>query len=472
MKLKRRTALLAFCLGLPFAVSAQNFEGSTLDERIGHTNNNNEDSIKLGRGYLSMFQQAIGNKDFAEAYTNFKWLFNYAPFAGNGIYTQGPYMFYALIQGEQDQAKKLQYFNEMMALFEAREKNLDALNSFAKNKSTLGDVLSLKADYYNWTAPTIENSGYTLNKSYDNYSKAIKMINEKGGREIEGSVLQNFFLVSDAMYKSAPNALREQYLQDYMDSKEACEKMLELAKEAKTAGDNEKAEKLLAKYDGPLALIEQTFSASGAAEREQIVSIYTKKLEAYKDDINKLNNALVLMEQNDCDSCEIYYQYAEAAYAISPTFTSAIGLAQREQKNGNAEKMLEFYDKALELCSNDSRRGIICLNIANGLTKNKSYTGALTYTEKAKEYNAELTGKACLKEANIYAQLGQYDEALNYCTKASEADITVSGTANRLAENIKKAQSNQAANARAKAAYDEFVRKQKAEEDFWKRSSK
>ena len=46
-------------------------------------------------------------------------------------------MCYQLIVAEQDQAKKLAYFNEMMSLFEARQKNLDVLNTFAKTKSTL-----------------------------------------------------------------------------------------------------------------------------------------------------------------------------------------------------------------------------------------------------------------------------------------------------------------------------------------------
>jgi tetratricopeptide (TPR) repeat protein len=78
-----------------------------------------------------------------------------------------------------------------------------------------------------------------------------------------------------------------------------------------------------------------------------------------------------------------------------------------------------------------------------------------------------LKGKAYLKEANVYAQLGQYDEAISYCDKAAEADITVSGPATRLKDSIKKAQANQAANARAKAAYDEYMAKRKAEEDFW-----
>ena len=355
----------------------------------------------------------------------------------------------------------------MMEVFAAREKNLEALNTFAKTKSTLGDVLALKADYYNWTAPNTPGSGYTLNKSYENYSQAIKMINEKGGREIEGSVLQNFFLVSDAMYKSAPNALREQYLQDYLDSKDACEKMLQLAKEAKAEGDEEKANKLVAKYDGPLALIEQTFSASGAADREQIIGIYTKKFESYKDDINKLNSAINLMAQNDCDDADIYYQYAEAAYAIEPNFTSAIGLAQKAQTDGEMEKMLDYYNKALELASSDENRGKICLKIAYALTKGKQYTGALTYAQKAIGYNADIAGKANLNMANVYALLGQYPEALEYCAKASETDIALSGAADRLKANIQKAQANQAANDKAQKEYAEYLKRKKAEEAFW-----
>ena len=446
---------------------AQNFENSTVEERIGYSNNNNEDSIKSGRQYITMFQQAGANKDYHDMYVNFQWLKKNAPYAVNGIYTQGPFMFYNLINAEQDPAKKKQYFDEMMELFEMRQKNLDALNSFAKTKSTLGDVLSVKAEYYNWTAPVVLGQNFDLRQSYKNFAEAIKMVNEHGGREITGSFLQTFFLVSDAIYKAMPNTAREQYLQDYLDSKDACEKMLQLAKEAQAEGDVAKAEKLVATYDAPLAAIEQTFSQSGAADSSQLIAIYTKKFDAYKTDINKLNSSLTIMQNNDCDESDIYYQYAEAAYALEPSFTSAIGLAQKAQKDGQLDNMLEYYNKALELASSDARRGAICLNICNGLTRSKQYTGALTYAEKAIAYNPDYTGKAYLKEANIYTLLGQYQEAINYCDKASEADITVSGSATRLKENIKKAQANQAANDKARKAYDDFIARQKAEEAFW-----
>lgn len=451
---------------------AQNFENSTVEERIGYSNNNNEDSIKSGRQYITMFQQAGANKDYQDMYYNYLWLKKNAPYAVNGIYTQGPFMFYNLINAEQDPAKKRKYFDEMMELFELRQKNLDALNSFAKTKNTLGDVLSVKAEYYNWTAPSVLGQNFDLRESYKNFSEAIKMVNEQGGREITGSFLQTFFLVSDAVYKAMPNTMREQYLQDYLDSKDACEKMLQLAKEAQANGDNEKAAKLVATYDAPLAAIEQTFSQSGAADSSQLIAIYTKKFDSYKTDINKLNSSLTIMQNNDCDESDIYYQYAEAAYALEPTFTSAIGLAQKAQKDGQLGKMLEYYNKALELASSDARRGAICLNICNGLTKSKQYTGALTYAERAIAYNPDFTGKAYLKEANIYTLLGQYQEAINYCDKASEADITVSGSANRLKDNIKRVQANQAANDKARKAYDDFIKRQKAEEEFWKGGGK
>lgn len=470
MMKKLTLAMLLAMIGA--AAMAQNFENSTVEERIAYSTGNNEDSIKTAKGYITMFQQTGANQDWQDMYVNYQWLKKYAPFAVNGIYTQGPYMFYNLINAEQDPVKKKKYFDEMMELFDLRQKNLDALNSFAKTKSTMGDVLSVKAEYYNWTAPSVLGKDFDLRESYKNFSEAIKMVNEQGGREITGTFLQTFFMVSDAMFKAAPNAMREKYLQDYLDSKDACETMLMMAKEAQQNGDTLRAKKLLETYDIPLAAIEQQFSQSGAADSTQLANIYTKKFDSYKEDINKLNSSLVIMQQNDLDETDIYYQYAEAAYALQPTFISAIGLAQKAQKEGQAEKMLEYYNKALEMSSTDARRSAICLNICNGLTKSKLYTGALTYAEKAITYNADNTGKAYLKMANIYTLLGQYGEAIGYCDKAGEADITVSGSATRLKENIQKVQANQQANDKARKDYEDYLRKKKAEEDFWSGGAK
>ena len=120
----------------------------------------------------------------------------------------------------------------------------------------------------------------------------------------------------------------------------------------------------------------------------------------------------------------------------------------------------------------DAKRGGICLNIASTLTKSKQYTGALTYAEKAIEYNPDLTGKAYLRMAKIYAQLGQYPKAIEYCTKSADADITVSGEAMRWKSRIQTAQADQNANEKARKAYDDYIKRKQAEEAFWNKGHK
>ena len=461
---------LAFACMVSFASAAMaQFEGATIDERIAFSTG--EDSIAVGRGHISSFQMGIENKNWKDAHISWKWLINNAPYAISGIYKgHAPFMLYQLIIAETDQAKKLEYFNDLMFMFEQRALRLDTLNSMEKRdnlKSTLGDVLAIKADYYNWTAPSTPNSGYTLNQSYKNYSEAIKMINEKGGREVEGTVLQNFFLTSEAMYKSAPNALREQFLQDYLDSKDACENMLQLAKEAQANGETEKAQKLLQKYEGPLALIEQTFTQSGAADREQIVAIYTKKFNAYKSDIAKLNSSINLMAQNGCDNDSIYFVYAKAAYDLQPTFASSIGLAQKAQKDGKATEALSYYDKALELASDDATRGKICIKVAQALISSGGFTKGEEFINKAIEYNPALKGAAYWQMAMSLIKAHDLKGAVGYCDLAGEADITYANRAADMKKRLNEAIQQQATNAKMQAEYNEYMRKKKAEEDFW-----
>lgn len=466
--MKIRTLAFA-CLATFASAAMAQFEGATIDERIAATAS--EDSVVVGRGHISSFQMGIENKNWKDAHISWKWLMKHAPYAISGLYKgHAPFMLYQLIIAEQDQTQKLEYFNDLMYMFDQRAARLDTLNSMEKRdnlKSTLGDVLAIKADYYNWTAPSTPGSNYTLNTSYKNYSEAIKMINEKGGREVEGSVLQNFFLTSDAMYKSAPNALREQYLQDYLDSKDACETMLQLAKEAQAAGEDAKAQKLLAKYEGPLALIEQTFANSGAADREQIIAIYTKKFNEYKNDVAKLNSSLNLMAQNGCDNDSIYFIYAKAAYDIQPTFTASIGLAQKAQKDGKASEALSYYDKALELAADDATRGRICIKVAQALISSGGFAKGEEYINKAIAFNPALTGAAYWQMAMSLIKAHDLKGAVAYCDKAGQADITYANRAEDMKKRLNEAIAQQATNAKMQAEYNEYMRKKKAEEDFW-----
>lgn len=479
--MKLKSLILTAFLGLSATTAMAQFEGKDMNDRIeysllkaGVAEADINDSITFIRGYISGFQDAIGKQDYKEAYTLWKTIMKEAPFALKNLYTgHAPFMFFQLIEKESEADKKMVYYNDMMSMFDLRLARLDSINSYFtdREKSSRGDVLAERADYYYWVCTSANNTNiqskiYTFDNAYKNYAGAIKEIKENGGREVSGSTLQNFIVCSDYYFKNDNNH-REQYLQDFLDSKEACEQMLQLAKEAEADGDTAKAQKLVEKYDAPLAYIEQTFAASGCAQREQLIPLYEKSIEAKKDDVSYLRSAMTLMANADCDDADIYFKAAEYAYAIEPTFESAIGLGQREAKAGNMNKMIEYYNKALELCTNDANKGKICLQIASGLRKSSQYTGALSYLDKAMNYSKDISGKALLQKANIYTQLGQYDQAVSSARSATAADITVSGQANRLISSINAAKASQAANAKAKREYDAYMAKKKAEADFW-----
>ena len=419
-------------------------------------------------GYVTMLQMFYQSQNWVEMHENWKWLIDNAPIATVSIYARGAVMLGNLIKSTEDVAQKKVYLDELMRLFDTRLKYLKYLNASIpegkRGRATEGDVLIAKANYYHIYGYGADGNNYTYNNIYDMYAKGINAINEEGGREVKGLYIQYFFSVSHELYKLAPDYYREQFLNDYLSSTEVCEKMLQLAKEET---DPEKAQKIVDEYDKPLAIIEQVFAESGAANPEQLIDMFAPKVETNKSNLDYLRKAMTLLAANDCDTTEVYYKAAEYAYAIEPTYESAIGMAQYSKKQGKLQEMLTYYEKAIELCSTDARRGRISLIIANSLINSKQYTGALVYLDKAVAYNSDLAGQAYMKKAVVYTALGQYPQALTYCDQAASADITVSGSANRLSEKIRTAQANAAANARAKAEYDAYIAKQKAEEDFW-----
>lgn len=427
-----------------------------------------EEEAKTARQHVTIFQQSIDNSDWENAYISWKYLIEKAPYAQMGIYTNGAYMLFMMVQAEQDKAKKQELFKELMGLYDLRVKNLAGLNSFTapSKQATDGDVIARKAYDYAFHGPQADPE-FTLKKSYDLFSDGIKKINEHGGREVKGFVLDSYFRTSYAMYKNDNDGFREQFLQDYLESKEVCDKMLQLAKEEE---DSVKAKKIVEEYDAPLNTIEGLFAESKAADRDQIIAIFTPKVEANKDNLAYLKSALTLMAANDCDDTDVYYAAAEYAFKMEPSYESAIALAQKYAKEKNNAQSVKYYNEALELCKSEIQKGNICIRIANAMQKSGDFSNASTYLDKAVSYNADLAGKVYLQRANMAVKQKDYNGAIAFCNKAAAADITVSGQANRLKTNIQTVQAHNAEYARQKAAYDKQQAEIKAEEDFWKQT--
>lgn len=463
MKLTKIIAVLG--LAAVCMPSMAQYEGTRVYDRIGH----GQDSITT-LGNIVAYKDSYRAKDYQGAYEPWKAVLAKAPCAEVSTYAYGAVILANVLVKEQDMAKKKAYFNELMNMYDTRLQNLDALNSFtkARSRATKGDIVARKAfDYAYYGAGVADD--YSIDKAYGMLREGIDLINKDGAKEVPGFVLDKFFEMSYQKYAADSTGFREQFLQDYLESREACEKMLSLANEAQ---DSAAAQKIVAQYDPTLNRIETMFAQSKAANRDQLIAIFTPKVEENKANLAYLKSALTLLAANDCDDTDVYFKAAEYAYNIEPSYESAIGTAQKYYKDGKVAESIQYFDKALELCSTDQTKAAISLKIANALAKTGDSDKAFAYLDKAVQYNAGISGKANLVKAQILASSKKFSEAINYCTLAANEDVSISGTANRLKEKIQEVQRKNAEYERANAEYQALKAKQEKEENFWKAGSK
>lgn len=455
-KIATTFALVAIC-----TPSMAQYEGTTVYQRIGH----GEDSI-TNLGNLVLYKDYYKAKDYTSAYEPWKAVFTSAPCAEVSTYAYGAAILANVLVAEQDLAKKKTYFNELMNLYDTRLKNMDALNSFtrADRRATKGDIISRKAfDYAYYGVGVADN--YSLDTAYDMFREGIDLINADGAKEVPGFVLDKFFEISYQKYVADNTGFREQFLKDYMESREACQTMLSLANEA---SDSVAAQKIVAQYDPTLNRIETIFAQSKAADKDQLVAIFGPKIEENKTNLAYLKTALQLLSANDCDDTDIYFKAAEYAYNIEPSYESAIGTAQKYYKDGKVAESVQYYDKALELCPTDATKAAIALKIANALSKSGESDKAFTYLDKAISFNPAIAGKAHLVRAQVLATNKKYADAIVYCTRAASEDVSISGSANRLKEKIQEVQRKTAEYERQNAEYQKEKAKREKEENFWK----
>ena len=215
------------------------YEGTRVYDRIGH----GQDSITT-LGNIVAYKDSYKAQDYVGAYEPWKAVFTMAPCAEVSTYAYGAMILANVLVKEQDMTKKKAYFNELMNLYDTRLKHMDALNSFTKadKRATKGDILARKAFDYAYYGAGVAD-GYSLDKAYTMFREGIDLINKDGAKEVPGFVLDKFFEISYQRYMADSTAFREQFLKDYMESREACQGMLSLANEAT---DSVAAQKIVA----------------------------------------------------------------------------------------------------------------------------------------------------------------------------------------------------------------------------------
>lgn len=355
--MKRNLLLAAMFAVVTLTAQAQGkYAGTTIYDRIGH----GEDSTAVLTA-ITLYRESYKDKNWKEALENWKVVFEKAPLAQSRTYTDGVVIMQQLIQGTQDEAEKKTYFDQLMKIYDQRLANLDDLNSFAtaKTTTTKGNITTRKANDYYTFAP---NTPDKLETSYKMFKEGI---NDMGVNDVQGYILYNFILCSDARYKANKEAAREDFINDYFTTKEVCENLLEQAKEfaftdsIATQEDSIRAAeleaqgaKIVAQYQPTLNKCEELFFNSDAANCSDLDKLYSTKVDQNLENKTYLRQVIKVLSDFECDSSALYTKIFDILYP------------KTEKKTTTSGGSLDFYLEEYANETTSSRKAKLAANIA------------------------------------------------------------------------------------------------------------
>jgi len=187
------------------------------------------------------------------------------------------------------------------------------------------------------------------------------------------------------------------------------------------------------------------------ANCENLIPLYNKDFEEFKNDGVWLQRAMNGMYTKECTDDPLFVKIVEQKNAIEPNASTAYYLGILKDKDGKSKEALDYYNQAVDLETDSYEKAKILNSIAGKFRKKGSYGKARSYYRKALAQNPSL-GSAHIAIAQMYAKSAKncgtdnFSKRAVYWLAAQEAR-----KAGRVDASLKKAASSTAANYKAKA---------------------
>lgn len=377
--------MLAFCF-MPSSAYAQEADSTRCADCIG------------------LYTKHLGEGRPDQAYIPWATAFREAPPARKETYEDGVRILHALMAGTKDEALQKKYFAELMAVYDKEIENIDTLNAVSSDSVSKGRVLGEKAhDYILFAGAEMD-----ADKAYGMVKEAVGLEQEAS----EPSVLEDLANLSLRKLK-ADESHKEQFIADYLAASGYVSEALRRA-----TGEDEKRRLKIAKDN-----IDSRFVSSGTAGCENLQNVYAPQIEAHRQDVAYLKGVIAVMKRLKCTNEDVYYAACEAAHAIEPDASTALGCAYLHYRQGGIDESIRFFDESVELEEDTLKKADNCYSAAVALYSKKMLGKARQYAEKAISYNGKY-GQAYLLIAQMYASSPNWshDATLNKCTYYAAID--------------------------------------------------
>ncbi len=396
--------------------SAQEAGYDPVNAPYGH----GEDSIRC-RENLSLMQTAAKAEAYESALRPWTEAYENCPASSKNIYIYGPRIFKALYAAETSEAKKKEYLDKVMEIYDTRMK-------YFADEDARGTILAYKT--YDYMELMGDNADQQV--VYEWLGEAVDEMKEK----MYPLDAYSYFMVASLSQYLNDNSKKDQYIRDYF-------KVVEYVDQAianySAAGDQSNADYLEMVKEG----IVKGFIASGAGDCKTLNEYYADKLEPNKSDKKFLTEMLSALSSVGCSESDLYFTASEYLYILEPSASAALGLANKSLRDKDYDTAVKYYSEAAKLETDKIKASDYMMQLAAIFSNQRNFVRARSAAYEALQYNPN-NGEAYILIAQLYASSANnifsepekaglvYCAAVDKLQKARSVDPSVAGKANSL----------------------------------------
>lgn len=366
---------------------------------------------------LSTYTEFYNQKNYKDAYPEWKICFDKCPSVSKNIYIQGPAILENIIASREGDARQAA-IDTLLLIFDKR------IEYFGNGQE--GKFLGSKAQYmYKYRIENLEEVYNTFSRAYELTGKAtdynvMKLYMSVARKRYDKEEISKEVIVD--LYSSLSDAFAEQIEKETKEDKKA--KIVDAA-----------------------ASVEELFVNSSAADCKSIINAFQPKFDAEPTNVDLAKKIVNLLRKGNSDECKLSDLYMRAAvlvYENEKSSSAAHAIGQAYFKKGEYSKAEQYYNEAISLEENKDKKADMYYEL--GLLY---FTGMNNYSKARQIARQALSvdpnyGKAYILIGKAYAAGGRdcgndafekkwvYWVVVDQFQKAKSVDPSVSEEANKL----------------------------------------
>ena len=352
---------------------------------------------------LSIFAESAKIKNYQAAYEPWKTVLDNCPTLSLATYQYGEIILKDFIKKSESEEDKFKYLNDLLSLYDQWAENFPErkgvrqigkiysskgqamLDNGIKDKELIYDTFdyAFKNDPVSFTNP--KSLAYYFQTGYDLYKVGSKINLETLFEKYE-ELTEKFELLKTNISKNIDIILKKEESGTALTSKEVRNKRI--------YDTNSNA------VSAYLQLIDQLIAKEATCDI--LIPLYTKNFEENKNNTLWIRRAAGRLDGKDCSDDPLFVTLVEQLHSLEPSADSAYYLGILNDKQGNSEDALKYYQESVSLQTDNYKKANILYKIAVKFKNAGRRVSARNYAEQALSYQPSL-GRAYLLIANMYA---------------------------------------------------------------------